>query len=154
MQQELELDLRSFRHSEVDAAPLARGVMRLLRNMGYGALAEFCLSSGRRVDVFALNRRGRVIVAEVKSSVADFRADDKWQHYVRFCDQFFFAVAESFPSDILPVDAGLIIADRFGEEIARDAPVNPMAAGLRQKETRRFALYAASRLNRVQDPDF
>lgn len=58
-------------------AGIARGVTRLLVDMGYRTLVELPLGNGRRVDVAGLDRRGRFVVVEIKSSLADFRADGK-----------------------------------------------------------------------------
>lgn len=154
MAAELEFDLNHMRQAETHAPALARGGARLLRNMGYGVLGEFLLSSGRRVDVFGLNRKGAVVIVEIKLSAADFRADAKWPDYLAFCDHFYFAVPERFPRRLVPAETGLLIADRFGADVIRRAPARRMANGLRQNETRRFALFAANRLRQVEDPDF
>ena len=58
----------------------------------------------------------------------------------------------SFPSDILPTDTGLIIADGYGGVIARAAPKHCVAAAIRRRETLRFARHAAKRLSRLLDP--
>ncbi len=137
-----------------DAAPLlARGVSRLLSEMGYACLAEFRLRSGRRVDVAGLDGRGKLVVVEIKRSVADYRADAKWPEYLDYCDAFYFAVPEVFPLDILPDDTGLMMADRFGAEIVRPAPANPpLHASRRREVTIRFAQAAANRLQGLIDP--
>ena len=151
---ELELDLTRLERSDERAAPtVARGVCRLLHHMGYGALTEFGLSNGRRADVFALNGKGEVAIVEIKLSVADFRGDGKWPQYLPHCDRFYFAVAEAFPHELIPQTTGLIVADRFGGEIVREAPEQRMATALRNREIRRFALFAANRLRRLQDPE-
>ena len=62
-----------------EAGDIARGICRYLRNLGYSPLTEFKLLSKRRVDVIGLNKAGQFIIIEIKSSVADFRSDDKWQ---------------------------------------------------------------------------
>ncbi|HAI33117.1 MAG TPA: DNA repair protein MmcB-related protein, partial [Thalassospira sp.] len=54
-----------------------------------------------------------------KSSVEDFRVDQKWQSYLDYCDRFFFAVPMHFPKDLIPEDVGLIVADRFEAAIIR-----------------------------------
>jgi len=41
------------------------------------SLAEFPLSSGRRADILALDRRGGFTIVEIKSGQADFRSDLK-----------------------------------------------------------------------------
>jgi hypothetical protein len=45
--------------------------------MGFAWLAEFRLSSKRRADVCRIDRKGTILIVEIKSSVADFRADQK-----------------------------------------------------------------------------
>src|ERR1700732_2110752 len=98
----------------VESALLVRGVCRALDQLGYATITEFSLANGRRADVMALSRGGEVAIVEIKSSVADFRADRKWPEYWEFCDRFYFAVAASFPRDLLPAACGLVIADPFG----------------------------------------
>ncbi len=130
---------------------LARGVCRLFVDMGYSPMTEVSLASGRRVDVMGVDGKGRVAVAEIKSSIADYRADQKWQDYLEFCDLFFFAVADDFPQEILPGEVGLIVADRYGGVVARPAPIWTLHASRRKALTLRFARKAAERLWRVQD---
>ncbi len=138
--------------SEANAEALVRGVGRLLRDMGFAWLAEFRLSLGRRADVCGIDRKGTILIVEIKSSVADFRADQKWPEYRDHSDYLYFAVSASFPSDILPTDTGLIIADGYGGVIARAAPEHRVAAAIRRRETLRFARHAAKRLSRLLDP--
>jgi len=114
------------------AAALQRGVSRLLVDKGYSPLTELTLKTGRRVDVAALSDKGEILVVEIKSSVADFRSDRKWQDYLAFCDRFYFAVSAVFPIEILPQTTGLIIADQYGGEILRDSAVTPLSAARRK----------------------
>ena len=108
------------------AEAVVRGVSRLMRSLGESCLNEFILKSGRRVDIISVDRKGAFTVIEIKSSVADFRADNKWQEYLDFCDRFYFAVEPSFPNELIPVTCGLIIADSYGAEIVRDAPIEKL----------------------------
>ena len=55
-------------------------------------------------------------------------------------------MGNEFPLDVLPADVGVIVADRFGAEIRREAPLQPMAQGLRRKQAIRFGRVAAHRL--------
>ncbi len=71
------------------ADDIVRGVCRYLRNLGYSPLTEFKLKSNRRVDVIGLDKGGRFVIVEVKSSVTDFKTDSKWPEYLPFGDQFF-----------------------------------------------------------------
>ncbi len=132
---------------------LARGVCRGLYHFGYTCLTEFKLASRRRVDVIGVDAGGVILIAEVKSSVEDFRADRKWREYLDFCDYFFFAVAEEFPREVLPEDCGLLIADPYGAAIVREAPRLRLNATRRRTQTLRFARTAAQRLTRFADPD-
>lgn len=143
---ELTLDLARPWVAERRAEGLGRGVCRLFDAMGFAPLIEVRLSSGRRVDVLAQNRRGQFAVAEVKSSLADFRSDNKWAEYLPFCDQFYFAVSGDFPRDVLPENVGVILADRFGAEILTPAPVVAMGGALRRRQAVRFGRIATHRL--------
>jgi hypothetical protein len=132
------------------AADIARGVMRLLAQMNYAPIQEFTLGSGRRADIAALDPRGRIAIIEIKSSITDYRTDQKWQTYLDYCDEFAFAVALDFPRDILPDHVGLIVADRFGAQIMRPFFEQTLNANRRRAETLRFARHAALRLGQVQ----
>ena len=135
---------------------ITRGVARLFTDLGLGVLTEFTLSTGRRVDVIGIDRPGHVTVAEVKASAADFKGDRKWREYLEFCDSFYFAVAPDFPRDLLPDEdqCGLIVADRFGAEILRQAVPARLTAPRRKAVTLRFARTAAQRLQGLIDPRY
>ncbi len=134
------------------AKELARGVARALAHRGYASLVEVPLANGRRADLLALGRDGTLAIVEIKSSVADFRSDRKWQDYRAFCDRLYFAVPQGFPAVLIPEECGLIVADPFGAEMLREASAAPLAAARRRALTLRFARLAASRLARLLDP--
>jgi hypothetical protein len=134
------------------AALLARGVSRALGQLGCASLHEFSLASGRRADVIALGRGGEIAIVEVKSSIADFRADRKWPEYWDYCDRLYFAVAAGFPRELIPAECGLIVADPFGAAILRESELRPLNAARRRAMTLRFALAGAQRLRRLSDP--
>ena len=131
---------------------LARGVCRELQQRGYASLLEVALANGRRADVRALGRGGEIAIVEIKSSLADFRADRKWSEYWEFCDRLYFAVAADFPRHLIPPECGLIVADPFGAALLRESPVQPLNAARRRAVTLRFALMGAQRLRRTLDP--
>ncbi len=131
---------------------LARGVTRAMTQLGCVCLSEFTLKSARRVDVIALDRKGLFTIVEIKTSVADFRSDGKWQEYLPFCDHYYFAVPEDFPLEILPPDHGLMIADAYTAAIVREATPGSMNAARRKALTLRFARKAGSRLVQFTDP--
>ena len=141
------------RQSET-ARTVARGTRRMLRTHGYVTVTELGLANGRRADIVALAADGTVVIVEVKSSVADVRADLKWQFYRAYCDRLFFAIPASLSPDVIPDDAGLIIADAYGAETVRDAPEHRMSASTRRGMIIRTAQAAADRLHRLADPEF
>ena len=148
---QLALDIARPCVAEGRAEGLARGVCRLLDAMGVSPLIEVPLGSGRRADVLGQDGKGRFVIVEIKSGLADFRADSKWEDYRSHCDRLYFAVGSDFPLDVLPGSAGAIVADRFGAEIRRQAPLRPMAQGLRRRQAIRFGRIAAHRLRFFHD---
>ena len=132
---------------------VTRGTRRLLRRLNFATITELPLLSGRRADIVALAADATIHIIEVKSSVADFRADAKWRDYRAHCDRFFFAIPAIIPAEIMPQDAGLIFADGYGAEILRPAPEHRMAAPTRRAMLLRFAHAAAHRLHRLSDPE-
>jgi hypothetical protein len=134
------------------AALLARGICRALDQLGYASLVEFPLANGRRADILALGKTGELAIVEIKSSVADFRADRKWASYREFADRLYFAVPNEFPALLIPEECGLIVADGFGAALLRHGVATPLGAARRRALTLRFALDAAMRLRRQLDP--
>ncbi|MDG1416524.1 MAG: MmcB family DNA repair protein [Maricaulis sp.] len=147
------VDVSSSRNPDIDdALALMRGAAKLFRDLGYCSIAEFSLPGGRRADVAALGRKGEMAIVEVKSGIADFRADQKWTEYRDYCDTFYFAVSQRFPRELIPEEVGLIIADGFGGAIIRPSPEDKLSAARRKAITLRFARTAAERLVRAPDP--
>ena len=134
------------------ALAVARGTARLLRSLGFSCIAEMSLTSGRRADLVALGGDGELWMVEIKSSIEDFRADQKWPEYRWHCDRLFFATGPHVPLDIFPDDTGLILADGYGAEMVRDAPQHRLAGATRRSMTLRFARAAALRLQGLSDP--
>jgi hypothetical protein len=135
------------------ATAICRGVGRTLHQHGFVAVAELALPSGRRADLAALGPRGEIWIVEIKSSVVDFQVDRKWPDYRTHCDRLFFAVAPDFPAEILPEDAGLLVADAYGGAVLRVAPEHRLAAPARKTMTFLIARTAAARLHLAMDPD-
>lgn len=131
---------------------LARGVCRALRALDFVTVEEMVPTPGLRVDVMALGPKGELWVIECKSGRADFRADRKWQGYLDWCDRFFWAVDAEFPTDLLPAETGLILADAFDAEILRMPPESSLAPARRKVMVQKFARHAALRLQALRDP--
>ena len=131
---------------------LARGVARHLLSHGFVSVEEFVPTRGLRVDVMGLGPKGEMWVIECKSSRADFQSDAKWQGYLDWCDRYFWAVDIDFPTELLPAETGLIIADPYGAEIVRMGPEDKVAPARRKVLMRKFATHAARRLQALRDP--
>jgi hypothetical protein len=131
---------------------LARGVCRHLLSYDYVSVEELVPTPGRRVDVMALGPKGEIWIIECKSSRADFQSDNKWQDYLQWCDRYFWAVDQDFPSEILPNDTGLIVADAYDAAILRMGPEHRLAPARRKSMIQKFARHAARRSQANRDP--
>lgn len=134
------------------ALAVARGTMRLMRSLGRTCVSELPLPSGRRADLVALGADGEIWIIEIKSSLADLRADEKWQDYRAHCDRLFFAFPEALPCEIFPPETGHIVADEYGAQLICEAPEHRLPAATRKSMIVRFAQTAALRLSRIADP--
>jgi len=134
------------RQSEV-AAELQRGVCRAFRALGHSVVTELPLANGRRADVVAMSGSG-----EIKSCLLDYRTDAKWQDYLEYCDRLYFAVRADFPCEVIPEEAGLILADRYGAELVREGIEERLSAARRKAMMLAFARAAALRLQQHLDP--
>src|SRR3546814_13726578 len=59
------------------AALLSRGLTRFFAAHGLVSLPEFTLRSGRRADLLCFDAKCRITLVEIKSSVADFRSEER-----------------------------------------------------------------------------
>ena len=141
------------RRQSPTALAVARGTTRLLHSLGLCVVSELTLASGRRADLVALGADGTIWIVEIKSSIADFRVDQKWTDYRMHCDRLFFATTMDVPEDIFPKDAGLIVADAFGAEIISEALEHRLHASTRKSMMLSFARAAALRLSALADPE-
>lgn len=139
------------RQSET-ALLVQRGVCRLMRQHGFAVLTEFTLATGRRADVFGVRQDGFIWIVEIKSSLADYRADQKWPEYREYCDRFAFAIPLGMDAEIIPAEAGLVIADQYGADVVRLTDDHPLHASRRKAVTLQFGRAAAARLHGLYDP--
>lgn len=133
------------------ATDVARGVSRLLLEEGYSPILEFTLPNGRRLDVAAIGPGGEMLGVEIKVALADLRGDTKWPDYLDYCDLFYFAIPPDFPPEHVPPETGLIVADRYGGAIIKEAEAQSLHASRRKAVTVSFARVAAERLSRALD---
>lgn len=132
---------------------IRRAAARLCLRLSWAPLHEVSLPNGRRADILALRGDGGFVCIEVKSGLRDFQTDQKWEEYREFCDHLYFAVDTDFPREILPLEAGLIVAAGPEAELIREAPEHKLPAARRTAQLRRFALLAGSRLAWMEDPE-
>jgi hypothetical protein len=143
----------------ITAIDVSRGVARLFAQAGLAAIPEVPLPNGRRADLLAIDAKGQVTIVEIKVSRADLHGDGKWPDYCPWCDKFYWALAAGLDPAILETEAyrpdmaGLIIADRYGAAVVREAAVEPIAAARRKAEMLRIARLAMRRLMLAADPD-
>lgn len=133
------------------ARRVLRGSGRLLRALGFSILTELPLADGRRADVMALNSAGEVWIVEIKSSLADLRADHKWPDYREYCDRLYFAAPRELDIALFPVDTGFIAADEHGAAVLREAEEARLSASRRKAVILRFGMTAAARLHNLWD---
>ena len=146
-----DVNIQDGRQSET-AAAVAQGTRRLLRSIGVATVCELVLGNGRRADIAGLTANGTIHIVEIKSSLHDFRSDNKWPEYADYCDHFYFAAPPDLDPDIFPRGPGFIVADHYGGEILRPAPFQKMLPARRRITMLAFAQQAANRLHSLQDP--
>lgn len=135
------------------ALKVQRGVMRLLRSMhDFACFAEVPLANGRRADVLGVGPKGEIWIVEIKSSVIDFRVDEKWPNYKDFCDRFYFAKPPELDAGIFPATEGLIVADGHGADILREAIDEPLAPARRKAMLLKLTRLGADRVHQLMDP--
>ena len=130
------------------ALAVRAGCERWFGQQNWVTLPELALSNGRRADLVCLSPKGTICIVEIKSSIADFRADNKWPDYQQFCDELIFATLPDVPADIFPEEAGLMVADTYGAEIVREAPPLKLPPARRKALHLMFARSCALRLAR------
>lgn len=127
--------------------------MRLLRSRyDFCCFAEVTLTNGRRSDILGVGPKGQIWIVEIKSSLEDFRVDQKWPEYREFCDQFYFAKPAELSADIFPETEGLIVADGHGADILRAAIDDPLPAARRKAMLLKLTRLGADRIHTLMDP--
>ena len=128
---------------------LTKGALRYLRQAGYAVICELRLNNNRRVDIMGIDRKGKILIVEVKSGPEDYHADDKWRDYLPYCDRFLFAIGQDFPVALIPDEIGVMIADGYFADIVRDGALGVVNGGRRKAILLAFARKSANRLYRL-----
>lgn len=132
------------------ALMVRHGVQKLFLRLGIPVLSELPLADGRRADLVGIDRKGGVIIVEIKSSIGDLKADHKWPDYRAHCDRLYFASHSEVPIELFPEDCGFILADGFDGYITREAPEHRMSAATRKAIMLRFSRVAARRITKAE----
>ncbi|MEN0040469.1 MAG: MmcB family DNA repair protein [Pseudomonadota bacterium] len=130
------------------ALAVRAGIERYFEQQGHATLPELTLPGGRRADIVALCPKGRVTIVEIKSSLADLRADQKWRDYTDWCDELLFATLPDVPREEFPRETGLMLADTYGAEIIRSPSAHKLGPAKRKTVHLAFARASAMRLAR------
>lgn len=130
-----------------------RGIMRFLRAQhDICCFAEVSLANSRRADIVGIGPKSEIWIIEIKSSLEDFRVDNKWPEYKDFCDRFYFAKPPELDADIFPQPEGLMVADGHGADILRHAIDDPLPAARRKAMILRLSRLGADRIHSLMDP--
>ena len=82
---------------------------------------------------------GEMLGVEIKVALADLQRRRKWPEYLDYCDLFYFAIPPDFPAEHVPPQTGLIVADRYGGAIVKQAEAQSLHASRRKAVTISFA---------------
>jgi len=91
-------------------------------------------------DLLSLDKNGNIISIEIKSSEADFMADKKWDKYLEYCNQFYFAFPLGFPDRLIPSNESIGILRVSGDKV--EVVRNPKQRKIKS-ENRAEVLYRA-----------
>ncbi|MEM9278651.1 MAG: MmcB family DNA repair protein [Pseudomonadota bacterium] len=130
------------------AMTVRKGILNGFAESDWVFVPELTLANGRRVDLISLDSRGLIRIIEIKSSIYDYKSDQKWHEYKDFCDAFYFASHPDVPQETFPENEGFILADAHGCEVLREATIGKLPAPTRKVLTLRIARIAAERLRR------
>lgn len=106
----------------MDAHEIKQIVARYFTDKLHAVHFEVGLNSGGklRADVLCITMRSQITIVEVKSSVADFRSDKKWQLYLEYCDRYMFAVTDLTYAKIkhlLPKGVGVFVINSVTKQL-------------------------------------
>lgn len=119
---------------------------------GYGCFLEVGVTAGggRRADMIGLKINGDIVICEIKSCLADFRTDTKWQEYLRHCNRFYFVLPKLFDNIKLPVGVGVLVPAANGYlRVAKSAARQVMVGRDKRNLVLRLAWRAATHSRRT-----
>jgi hypothetical protein len=77
---------------KITADALKKAAKYYLLSKGFSCYEELglCPRGRLRGDIVAVNLKAHIVVTEIKSCVADYSNDTKWQHYLEYCNKMYF----------------------------------------------------------------
>ncbi len=109
----MRLQLKPDGRQSETALMVQRGVARLMRASGFAVLPEFTLATGRRADLIGIGDGGEIWDRGDQVLARGLPCRSKWPEYRDYCDRLFFAIPTTMEPEMMPVDAGLIVADSW-----------------------------------------
>ena len=111
------------------AASITSSVVKYYTKKRFCVNAELGLQSRRlgmlRADVLALNMKHEIVIVEVKSSIADFKTDQKYHLYLPFCNKMYIACQPKLYEkikDSVNEDVGIMVVQDNGKlKVAKNA---------------------------------
>lgn len=107
--------------------------------LGYGCNLELGLSpwGKHKADLVAINRHGKIVVAEIKSCHSDFSTDSKWTSYLQFCDKFYLVFTEKHWEQRkyeLPDRVGVMVLGKLGKLVCVKRAKEVRISGKQRKD--------------------
>lgn len=130
----------------------------LMSKMGYFPMFEVPVNPHLRADLLCVKKIKKApfysfALIEVKSTVADFKSDDKWTGYLDYCDEFYFCsdseTIESIQNSIQDAypQVGFIAARHLWNVNAETAFILKNSELHHDKLDRMYLLYLTARSN-------
>lgn len=73
--------------------------LKWLFKHGYTTVGDYPLPNGKKVDIFAYNASGELIIIDVKVSKSDIWTDKKWTNALAFCHDYYFLTPADFAEE-------------------------------------------------------
>ena len=108
--------------------------MSYFAHKGYSCFPEIGVNSwGKlRADVLCLNLKCNIVLCEIKSSVADYSSDSKWQGYLSYCNKMYFIFTEPvfeklkkrLATDLKGTGVGVLVLDTMSGYLRSEHPAS------------------------------
>lgn len=126
------------------AAALKEAANSYFRYIGFSCFNELGLVAWgrRRADMIGVRLSGELVLVEVKSSVADWKADKKYLDYLPFCNKFYWCMTEDVFKKLEPMLVALnkehglgalLLSPRTGRLYAKLKAVRRSVSGKNRK---------------------